>query len=106
MNEELERVQVTIEQLEAKIDKAAKWEQLLANSLFNELVTEEYLGNDVVRLVMGLKPETDKNEVTNSMLFAKSAFSRYVAGVLEEGQHALYSLEENKTLQDEIDAGE
>ena len=106
MNEELERVQVTIEQLEAKVEKAAKWEKLLANPLFDELVTKEYLGDDVVRLAMGLKPEASKNEVTNSMLFAKSAFSRYVAGVLDDGQHALYGLDENKALQDQIDAGE
>ncbi len=106
MNEEENRVQVTIEQLEAKVETAQKWDRLLSNSLFDELITKEYLGDDAVRLTMGLKPEAGKNEVTNSMLFAKSALSRYVAGKLDDGRNAIVSLRENLELQDEIDTEE
>ena len=104
MNEEVEQVQVTIAQLEAKIELGNKWEQLLANPLFSELVTKDYLGDDAVRLTMNLKPKAEDNEITHNMLFAKASFSKFVGHIIEEAYNARYSLDENQALQDELDS--
>lgn len=104
MNDEIERIQVTLEQLESKVEKAGKWEQLLANPLFRELITEDYLGDDAVRLTMNMKPKSEDNEIVSNMLIAKSVFSRFVAQILEEGEIAKYSIEENKAAQYEVEA--
>ena len=106
MNEELEQVQATIEQLEAKVKLAEKMAKLVGNKEFNELITEGYLGNDIVRLTLNLKPKAEDNEIVNTMLTAKSIFSRYVAEIMSEGDEAYRSLEEHKRLQDEIESGE
>ena len=101
---EVQQVQATIEQLEKKVELMEEWQKLLANPLFNTLVTKDYLGDDAVRLTMNLKPKTEDNEIVSNMLLAKSTFSRYVGHILEEGTNALYSIEENKALQDELDS--
>ncbi len=100
----MERVQVTIEELEQKVELATKWSTLLDNPLYNELVTMNYLGDDSVRLVLQMKPKAEDNEITSNMLIAKSVLSRYVGHILDEGQTAYESLVENKALQDELDA--
>ena len=104
MNEEVERVQVTLAQLEAKVEKMMKWEQLVSNPLFDELITRDFLGDDAVRLTMNIKPKSDDNEIVNNMLMAKSMLSRFVAGILEDGMIAQASIEENQALQAELDA--
>ena len=104
MNEEVDQVQVTIAQLEAKIELANEWEKLLANPLFDKLITKDYLGDDAVRLTMNLKPKAEDNEVVNNLLLAKSTFSRFVGHIIEEAYNAKYSLEENQALQDELDS--
>ena len=103
MNEELNAVEMTIEEAEAKIALMEKWEKLVSNPLFNELITKDYLGDDAVRLMIGLKPKVEDNEVTNSMLLAKSLFSRYVGLVIEEGHVAIGALAEHKEMLREID---
>ena len=104
MNQEVQNIEMTITQAEAKIAKMQQWEKLLANPLFDELVTKDYLGDDAVRLMIGLKPKTDDNEITNSMLLAKSLFSRYVGQVIDEGVTAIGALEEHKDMLREIDS--
>jgi len=103
MNEELNRVQVTLAQAEMKVEKAEKWEKLLANPLFEELITKDYLGDDAVRLTMNLKPKSDDNEIVSNMLIAKATFSRFVGNILEEGMNAKMSIEENSELLSELD---
>ena len=102
MNEEIQRIEMTIEQAEAKIKKADSVRSLLANPLFKEIITDGYLGDDAVRLTMNLKPG-DENTVTMSMLNAKSIFSRYIAYQLAEGEQAAGSLEEHRLLMLEVD---
>lgn len=102
MNDEIERVQMTIEQAEAKVEKAEKFRKLLANELFDELITKDYLGDDAVRLTIGLKPGGD-NAITMSFLEAKANFSRYVGNVLNEGDSAAVSLDEHRELMAEMD---
>lgn len=104
MNEEYDRVQLTIEQAEKRVEKAKKWEQLLSNPLFDELITKDYLGDDAVRLTMNLKPKTEDNNITSNLLLAKAAFSRFVAQVLDEGRNAQAALEENAQLLQELDS--
>ncbi len=103
MNEEVQRIQVTLKQLETKVEKAQKWEALIANPLFVELITKDYLGDDAVRLTMNFKPKSDDNEIVSSLLTAKAMFSRFVANVIAEGEQAKLSIDENQALQDEID---
>ena len=104
MNEEVERVQVTLAQLEAKVEKMMKWEQLVSNPLFDELITRDFLGDDAVRLTMNIKPKSDDNDIVTNLLMAKSSLSRFVAGILEDGMIAQTSIEENQALQAELDA--
>ena len=104
MNEEVEQVQITLAQLEAKVEKAEKWKKLVALPLFEELVTKDYLGDDAVRLTMNLKPKAEDNEKTHNMLFAKASFSKFVGHIIEEGYQAEYSIQENEQLRDELDA--
>jgi len=104
MNEETQRIQVTLGELEAKVEKATKWRDLLSNPLFKELITDDYLGNDTIRLSMNIKPKAEDNEIVNNMLMAKSIFSRFVANVIDEGVQAQTSIIENQELQDEIDS--
>ena len=104
MNEEIQQIQVTLAQLEAKVEKATKWTKLVNDPLFMELVSKDYLGDDAVRLTMNLKPKTEDNEVSNNLLLAKATFSRFVAQILDEGEQALYSIEENKAAEAEINS--
>ena len=106
MNDEIERVEMTLEQAKAKVGKSQKWKKLLANPLFKELVTEDYLGDDAVRLTMVLKPKAEDNEIANTMLIAKSVLSRYVAGVLEDGRVSYEAILENEALKLELQAEE
>ena len=106
MNDEIERVEMTLEQAKAKVEKADKWTKLLANPLFKELITEDYLGDDAVRLTMNLKPKTEDNEIVNTMLTAKSIFSRFVAGILEDGRVSHEAIIENEALKLELQAEE
>ena len=106
MNDEIERVEMTLEQAKAKVEKAGKWQKLLANPLFKELVTEDYLGDDAVRLTMNLKPKSEDNEIANNMLIAKSVFSRFVAGILEDGRISHEAILENEALKLELQAEE
>jgi len=106
MNDEIERVQMTIDQAQAKVIKSEKWEKLLGSPLFKELITEDYLGDDAVRLTMNLKPRNEDNEVLNTMLQAKSIFSRFVANVLQEGEMARNSIEEHLELKGELEKNE
>lgn len=104
MNEELDRVQLTLEQAQARVEKAEKWEKLLANPLFNELVTKDYLGDDAVRLTMNLKPKAEDNEIVSTMLSAKSILSRFVGNVIEEGQNSRMAIEENAQYLAELES--
>ncbi len=106
MNDEIERVEMTLEQAKAKVAKAEKWTKLLANPLYKELVTEDYLGDDTVRLTMVLKPKVEDNEIVNTMLTSKSIFSRFVAGILEEGRISHEAIIENEALKLELQAEE
>ena len=103
MNEEIERIEMTIEQAQAKVEKAEKFTKLLANPLFKELITDDYLGDDAVRITIGLKPGGD-NAVAMSFLEAKANFSRYVGNVLNEGAMAAESIDEHKDLMAELKA--
>jgi len=102
MNEEVERIHMTIAQAEAKVARAAKVETLLQDPLFKEVITEDYLGDDAVRLTVNLKPG-DENKITHAMLEAKAVFSRFIAHVIAEGAMAESSLEEHKELMNSID---
>ncbi len=102
MNEEVQRIEMTIEQAESKIAKAQKAEQLLGNPIFKELITEGYLGDDAVRLVMNLKPGKD-NETTDALLNGKAVFSRYIANVLAEGAMAQATLDEHREMLREVE---
>ena len=104
MNEELNAVEMTIEQAEAKIILMEKWEKLLSNPLFNELVTKDYLGDDAVRLVINIKPKSDDNEIVNNFLMAKSIFSRFVGEKISNGYEAIEALAEHKALRDDINS--
>ncbi len=104
MNEETALIQVTLKQLEVKVEKANKWEALIANPLFDELITKDYLGDDAVRLTMNFKPKSEDNEIVSNLLVAKAMLSRFVANVIAEGEQARLSIDENQALQDEIDS--
>jgi len=104
MNEETALIQVTLKQLEVKVEKANKWEALIANPLFDELITKDYLGDDAVRLTMNFKPKSEDNEIVSNLLIAKAMLSRFVANVIAEGDQARLSIDENQALQDEIDS--
>jgi len=105
MNEEMQNVQMTIDQAEAKISLAEDVEKLIGHPLFKKIITDGYLGDDAVRLTMNLKPEADKNEIINSMLTAKSVFSRHIAQLLEDGRIAMETLNEHRELETEISEG-
>jgi len=100
MNEEQEEIYMTISEAEAKIAKMEKWQELLNNKLFKELVTDDYLGDDAVRLTIGIKPKAEDNEVTNNLLMAKAMFSRFVGKAINDGQTAVQAVEENQELLD------
>ena len=102
MNDELQQVQITIEEAERRIELRNKWEKLLANPEFKELVTEGYLEKDIVRITMSLKPGDD-NKIANDMLKAKMIFSRYVGNIMEDGYQATQSLQEHNELLKEMD---
>ena len=104
MNEELNAVEMTIDQAEAKILLMEKWEKLLKNPLFDELVTKEYLGDDAVRLAINIKPKADDNEVVHNFLMAKAIFSRYVGEKISSGFDAIEALAEHKALRDDINS--
>ena len=101
MNDEIERIEMTIEQAEAKIAKAEKVKQLIEQPLFKELITDGYLGDDAVRLTMNLKPGGD-NDTTVAMLQGKASFSRYIAFLIAEGEQAHAAVEENRDLMNSI----
>jgi len=101
MNEEMQAVEMTIGQAEHKIAQGDKWQTLLANPLFEELVTKDYLGDDAVRLAMNLKPDGE-NDIVNNFLMAKSVFSRFVGEKLNSREDALQALEEHKNLRAEL----
>jgi len=103
MNEEIHRIQLTIEQAEKRIAEADKWKKLLENPLFKELVTEGFLEKDATRITMSLKPG-DENGIALDMLKAKMIFSRYVGNTIEEGYQAEQSLTEHRALLDETEA--
>ena len=104
MNEELNAVEMTIEQAESKIALMEKWEKLLKNPLFEELVTKDYLGDDAVRLTMNLKPKAEDNEVVNNFLSAKSIFSRFVSQKIHAGFEAIAALDEHKAMLSEMNS--
>jgi len=106
MNDEIERVEMTLEQAKGKVEKASKWQKLLSDPLFRELVTEDYLGDDAVRLTMILKPKSEDNEITSTMFTAKSIFSRFVAGILDDGETSHMAILENEALKLELQAEE
>ncbi len=95
---------MTIEQAEAKIAMMEKWEKLLKNPLFDELVTKDYLGDDAVRLTMNIKPKASDNEIVNNFLMAKSIFSRFVGEKLTTGVDAIQALDEHKALRAELNS--
>ena len=101
MNEEHGAIQLTIKQAEETIERARKVEKLLQDDLFNEIITDGYLKNDAVRLTMLLKPEADKNEIVNTMMTAKSIFSRYIGNIMEEGFVAEQTLQEHLEMDEE-----
>ena len=101
-----DRIQVSLEELEAKIEKAAEWKKLLDSPLFKKLVTDEYLGDDAIRLTMNIKPDSEKNEIVNNMLMAKATFSRYVGHILDEAQNAEIAIAEHKEALAELDKEE
>ena len=103
MNEEVQRIQLTIEEAEKRIEIADKWKKLLEQPLFKELVTEGYLEKDITRITMSLKPDGE-NTVANNMLMAKMIFSRYVGNAIEDGYQAEISLDEHKQALIEVDA--
>ena len=97
MNEELNAVQMTIEQAEAKIALMEEADKLMANPLFKKLITDGYLGDDAVRLTMHIKPGEDNKRVF-TLLEAKAVFSRYFAYIIADGENAIQALQENKEL--------
>jgi len=103
MNEELQAIELTEAQAEAKIEKAEKWKKLLADPLFDELVTKDYLGDDAVRLTLQFSPKAEDNGIVTTMLSAKSIFSRFVGNVLNDGEVAVTTLEEHRQLRQELD---
>ena len=104
MNEEVQRIQLTIEEAEKRIETAGKWKKLLEQPLFKELITEGYLEKDITRITMSLNPDQEKNTIANNMLTAKMIFSRYVGNAIEDGYQAEISLEEHKQALSEVDA--
>ena len=106
MTEEVRNIEMTIAQAEAKISKMEKWEELLKNPLFDELITKDYLGDDAVRLTLQLKPgKEDSNEIVNTMLVAKALLSRFVGRAIDEGVQSISALEEHKDLLNEVNEG-
>lgn len=105
MNDELQAVEMTIEQAEAKIALMEKADKLMSNDLFKELITDGYLGDDAVRLTLHLKPGGgNENERINAMLEAKATFSRFMAFIIADGENAIYALQEHKELANQLDA--
>lgn len=102
MNEELEQTQITIEEAKAKVAKAEQVRELIGNPLFDEVITKGFLGDDAVRLSMTIKPTTDGNSTVFNMLQAKAIFSRYLGEILDEGHHAMQSIEDNSELERQI----
>ena len=105
MNEEVQRIQLTIEEAERRIEVAEKWKKLLDNKLFKELVTDGYLEKDAVRIAMSLKPDGE-NTIANNMLMAKMIFSRYVGNAIEDGYQAQISLREHNEALAEVESEE
>ena len=103
MNQDAQRIEMTIDQARAKIKKMEDVDTLLKDKLFNELITEGYLGDDAVRITMNLKPGKD-NDTSYSMLNAKSIFSRYIANIIHEGEVAIQALQENQDALLEVEA--
>ena len=102
MNEEVQRIQLTIEEAEKRIATAEKWRKILEIPLFKELITEGYLEKDAVRITMSLKPDGE-NDIANNMLMAKMIFSRFVGNAIEDGYQAEISLAEHREALAEVD---
>jgi len=97
MNDELEAIEMTIEQAESKVAKAEKWKKLIENPLFKELVTDDYLDADAVRMMINLKP-TGMTDIDQNIIMAKTVFNRFIANTLAEGEVAQMAIEEHRDL--------
>jgi hypothetical protein len=106
MNEEIQAIQMTLEEAEAKVKRADDADKLLKNKIFKELITELYLGTDASRLAMQLGKSGDSDIRIHAMLRSKADFSRFIGNILNEGDMAQESINEHKELLADIDKGE
>lgn len=101
MNDELEAIEMTIEQAEGKVAKAEKWKKLIENPLFKELVTDDYLDADAVRVMIQLKP-TGMTDIDKNLIMAKTVFNRFIANTLAEGEVAQMAIDEHRDMLTEV----
>jgi len=105
MNDEIQTIQMTIEEAEAKVVMAEKVNELLKNSLFNEVITDLYLGTDSSRLTMQLGKSDESDTRIQAMLRSKAEFSRFIGNLLNDGEVAHDSIQEHKELLSDLDKG-
>jgi len=105
MNDEIQTIQMTIEEAEAKVVMADKVNELLKDKLFTEVITDLYLGTDSSRLTMQLGKSDESDTRIQAMLRGKAEFSRFIGNLLNEGEVAYESIQEHKELLSDIDKG-
>ena len=105
MNEEIQTIQMTIEEAELKVATAEKVQELVKNPLFNELITDLYLGTDSSRLTMQLGKSDESDTRVHAMLRSKAEFSRFIGNLMNEGEVAYESIQEHKELLSDLDKG-
>jgi len=98
MNDDIQRIEMTIEDAERKVELAEKAEKLIEDKLFDEIISELYLGTDASRLALQLGRSKDGDARVYDMLKAKSYFSRFMANLIHEGQTASQAIAEHKEL--------
>ncbi len=86
------------------IEKAEKWDKLLENSLFKELVLEDYFVYEAARVVAGVENDSIHDSIKAKMerqMLGIGRFQDYIRVIKLSGQNALDFIEK---ADEEIDA--
>ena len=103
---QMKQIEVSIKQAEDAVKAKTKMLRLIKNKDFKELVSEGYLKDEAVRLVLlkadpQLQSEADQAQIIKE-IDAIGAFREYIRTVIGMGKTAEHSLEADRQTREEL----